>query len=527
MKHKGLLITLIVLGVVIVVPVGVIYGCFYDTTTNTFVADDSFSTDDYLHSRLVHAFDTTSTAYDVEYSVSEDALNNVIAQAHENLPEDTKEAITSIQVTFNDDNSYTFAFDVKASSIFQTHIELYTQAEDVEDTDNPLNGYYVFRLTGARFGRVGGFSGIALSLVNKYISADDIETALSEAGMHMEVDLENKQIIYTKANLLTDFSSLVAQDESSDSDLAVGFLDTAIENNLLSVNFSNNQNFSVLFDLSSMHENSEYTDSTRLLGNDIGLYRDKTKALLEAGIIDTTDDHATMTMEYLLKGYADSDEDTQNYVRDKDFSSVGISDNTTYTGADKGTEREISSLLSSQMTSDNIFNGELAQLSEEDFGYALLQSGIFGYTYLLTDEEDDGTYTVNYVTLDNCYCDVVDGAMSVVIGLNINGYETSLILDATAGEMQNLKVDMTVENLLLGTVTPDDKLKNYVYSLLETSLADSDFLSFSASTGTFSLDLTNSLAQASGVSLSADNITCDFVGSSRSAEGYIDFKVTL
>lgn len=528
MKHKGLFITLLIVGLVIVVPVATIYGCFCDTTATKVPTDtETIDTSAAIRKKLVHSLDDTKTTGRMSASFSEEELDTVLYQNYLTLPEDTRNYLTGVEVRIEEDGTYTFAFDVSAP-LFRTHVELYAKAEDVVNEENPLEGYYVFHITDAKVGRVGGLASLAFSFAEKAITDQQIEDGLASSGLTMDVSLEEKKIVYTKKNLLSDMEKQMGANSSSD--FGTAFVSTAIENNLLHIDFSSNSSLTLSLLLEKLQSNKDYTDPTRLLSNDILSYNQKLKKLLDSSIVPNDSTHPQEVMDYLLLGYVDSDDDTKAYIDTLDLSSIGITEKKLYPGVDRGEEKEISSILSKQFDAFTIGKKEIGRLTEEDFGYALLQSGVFGKNYLFIDEEN-GSYTVNSLVLDNLYCDITSQDLSLVVGASVNGYETSLILDTVPASdgalMQNLKIQLKIQSLYYGELTINDTMKNYLYQVLASSLEGSDWLTFDSSKGIFTFDLAPSLDKSLLGKLISDNslIGATLVGEDRKADGYLSFTL--
>ena len=535
MKHKGLFITLLVVGLVVVVPVATIYGCFYDTTSVSYQGGETIDADALMHKKLVHSFDTAAVESKLTFSFSQDEMNQCLYQARDSLSDSAKSTLTGAEVILTGKDQATIAFDI-SHPIFRTHVEIYSTIEDVVDETNPTQGYYLFKVTDAKVGRVSGLANLASSIASNVISDEDLEAVLASSGLTMDVDLKNKEIRYTKANLLKDIaesetnsdSSASARSSDDSSDFATAFFATALENNLLSFDLSNEAKAEASFDLSKLKENKDYTDSSRYTLISTSSLNNDLKVLLDKGIIPNDDTHPSYVMDYLLLGYTGIEEEERVYIDTLDLSSIGISNNKTYPGTYPYPEREISSILANQFLVPKV--GEVARLTEEDFGYAILQSGVFGVNYLFINEDRENDYCVNSLVIDNCYCDITSEDLSLVIGMNINGCETNLIMDTKPVNdpiMQSMKIALKVDNLYFGTLTVEQELKDYLYSVISSSLTGSDWLTFDAKTETFTFDLAPSYNKSVLSSLiSTDHLSASFVGDSRAEDGYISFSIT-
>lgn len=505
MGKKAIIIPLVIVGVLGAIG-GTFYGCFYDGKQVAYKGDDNFNQKTFMQNKLVHSFDNTKTDKFADFKVEESDLNNIFYTASRSFPENANKYVKGITIDITDEN-YIFNISLEVP-MFKTNVKLITKLSDHMDEKNPLDGYYQFDIIETKVGRIKGLDNAAIKLGGKYINDDTISSTLGSKGIHLTSDIKNKKFIYKKAALLSDLSSLL----SSTSKLGSAVLQTAFTNNLLELNPNANEalDIKILLEKFNASKTITATRDTLLLKNDIGVYRDKIITLLNNGIInhedEAIDDELSNMMFFLLEGYDRCSSSVQNYVKNLDLTSIGISDPQTYhTDADLGTKTYIDKAISDQFTLEGIASGQLASLTETDLGLAIMQSGVFGYSYILHTKNDDNSYTVNYITIDNAFCDIMDGTMTLTVGLNINGYPTYLVLDTKASDLQNYKMNFTIEQSALGSVPVVDEMKDYIYNMMEKSLDGENSLSFNASTGVITLDMGKAITGSSFSSLFTDS----------------------
>lgn len=497
MFKRLLVAPLIILGV-LGVGVGAVYGCFYDDAQVSFQGVDNFDQQKFMTHELVHGFDDTKARGKVNFTLSQRYLNQVFYTASKSLPEDVGKYIKGITVEITDAN-YIFnaSFEVP---MFKTNVRLVTKLSDHIDESDPLKGYYEFEIVETKIGKIKGIDNFALKIANKYIDDTAISEALAARNIHIKSDLAQKKLIYAKADMLKDMQGLL----SGSSQLGYAVLKTGFENGMLELHNSANKGIECQVNLTKLSNVSTMTEvrKTKLLQNDISGYRDKIVTLLKNKVIvyGNEKNNALLPdmMSYLLQGYADSSETIQNEVKDLDLASIGIADPKHYVSpAERGTQTKLASVLSSQFSLAGIASGKLATLTEQDVGFALMQSDIFGQSYLLHTQDGENAYTVNYLTIDNAYCDILDNKMMLTVGLDVNGFHTYLLIDTNASDLDGFKLHLTIEKMQFGSVDVNDELKDYLYSVMEQGLDGSNSLSFDALAGVITLDLSKSITTSS------------------------------
>jgi|GEM_PF-3094750 len=528
MKHKGLKITLLVVLLLVAAPVAAAYGCFYTTKTTTMAEPLEGGFSKTMQKKLGHGLDDTASTGKFQVSVSEKEMNGLIAEAYSSLPEEARHYVTGVSLDVTNE-TYDFACDLKVPA-FQTEVLLKTKLSDITNAENPLEGRYEFQIQGVRIGRAG-MESLAFHLLSKYVTDAQLESAMAANGIHIQANLKEGKLYYEKASLLSDLKAILKKDGENDTTkLLTGLLSTVAENNLLTLDPNDAESLTATVSMEKFASNPKFTDSRKNKGSQLSRLKENLDVLLEKSIISPSQSDALFS--YLMRGYAYSDEDVRKLVDPLDLSSIGIEDPRTYVGPVLGTSESLSDVLRNQfsaLTLAKLETGTLATITESQLSDAFLYSGIYGSGKTFVNEEEK---KANFVVLDNAYTDIQDGKMSLVVGVSLNGYETSLILDTSYVSFDDLKLTLHVEEADYGTVALEGDLKDYLYQTIEKQLAaqEDKTLSFDAQKENFTLDvkasLTSGLPSPVKDLVHVENVTATLSGKSLEDEGVLTIGYT-
>ena len=161
--------------------------------------------------------------------------------------------------------------------------------------------------------------------------------------------------------------------------------------------------------------------------------KDKVKRLLEENVIDMKDDHPQIAFSYLVKGYDGLSKEEKSYIDSISFASVGISDlaKKSYRGY-QPSKADIQKTVLDAALDGSLVKSDGILIREDVLNDYLQSQGLLGYGYLMSYHAEE-EYILNYITLDNCYFNLLDRngkeEMDMVLGISINGYETSLVFE--------------------------------------------------------------------------------------------------
>ena len=227
MAKKGLIITLITLGLVVVLPVVAVFGCLYVNDKTTVQVDEDFDIKKYgqyiASSSLDEVNNEESESYGkLDFAIDQLALNSLInaavykknnstsEESEEETTQDIKDQITkyvpSMYVLIKE-NEYVFKINAKFG-FFKTQVALYTKLSKTVNETNPRDSYFEFEITNFTLGRIPKVDSLAKKLLSTFNLQDTVQGALNDYGIHAEVDLANASIKYTYGNLLVDIQKL-------------------------------------------------------------------------------------------------------------------------------------------------------------------------------------------------------------------------------------------------------------------------------------------------------------------------------
>lgn len=492
-------ILLIILGVVfglLILLIILLYAFFFDSSKINYVGDNNpnqtSDIKDIAQNKIVDGFNKTKETGMITVSVSQDDLNsvfyNVKSKIEKEIPNPLK--MTSLGIDIND-NEYVFSVSLDATSIFKTRLYIHCSLNEITENNVDL---YEFKINKVQLARAGFLSNPAMNLVKKFVSNDTINQAFKDNKLSLKADLDNNRITYSKNDLLKDITSMVSS--GGESSLSEAFISTAFEYNLFKTDFYKDHAINFSVDLNKMAKNAIYTEDTR------GIHIDNTKlannlvSLMDNNKFPVTSDNVNLVMHYFLNGYASSSSQAKAFVEDKDFSSIGISDVKAYKGANESLDINFNEEIKKQINQINIDQllgkeARIASFPEDQLSEVLLHSGLFGYSSIFYQKGSDNKYHLAYMTIDNCYCQIQDNKFSIIFQMNMNGFKTSIIIDTTPSEMQNYKINLNINKILLGEIEIGGELKSFIYDIIENGLKNNSesWISFDKQNATLVINL--------------------------------------
>jgi hypothetical protein len=352
----------------------------------------------------------------------------------------------------------------------------------------------------------------------------------------MSVSLKEKTITYKKADMINDLKTKM-ESGSSDQNLYFALLDDFLNDGLLGFDFYSNSKATIGVDLTQVHTNATYCPSGRVVPNDLGHYRDQLKTLMDAGKIDINEDAEEYVFDFLVRGYAHCGSDARHYLTSatRDFSSIGINDITTYTGPLDYNVPTIPSLVEADVKaagSSGFSSPTISSLSEEEITAYLITTKIYGYSYILSRENDaKNGYKVNYIAVDDFYSEIVDDHLYLIVGVNMNGYETSIIFDtAQVKNSEEYKITLATSKVYYGGFEASGNLKSLFYDLINQSFDGSNWVSFnnnktSAEYGQIAIDFEQAITDSgykNALKLSGKTVHVAFKGTDVAAAGTLE-----
>lgn len=462
----------------ILIPVVILAG---GATTLFFLARDTSSpsyqktsqTSEEVMSQVISdAFASTKESKKISFSMGQDDFNQLLALAFDSVEGSVKEYVKGLEIKVAKDVYHIYCY--AKASILDTKLDLACKFS--EDKNN-----YYLTVDSIKVGSLP-MKSIAFFALEKVMPASQMDAFFQQSGLEIKSDYANKRFVYEKQSAKKDLLSLLKKGTQGNA-----LISSAVENlfdmDLITVGFTSH--IAVDIDLSPLQTNSDFVDSSNVIEEEaFGLEKNKEyiKTLLENGTIDETGNHPSYVMDFLLKGYSSLKDDEKQYIDSLNLESIGISElkKKTYSGYQPNSIDIKESVLSSAMNG-SLIGEEGVLISEKSLNGYLQEQGILGYNYIFTSKQEN-SYAVNYIALDNAYFNLIeqDGKqqMNMVLGVNINGCETSLILENTKTEDLNYGMTLTNENIYFGTKKVSDSLKNSLYELIYDNLPQNEFLVF-------------------------------------------------
>ena len=247
---------------------------------------------------------------------------------------------------------------------------------------------------------------------------------------------------------------------------------------------------------------------------------------------------------YLLKGYAalsPSDKariDNINWrclgdLFDYDhYEGIQLSGNT----VDSFAASQIEALKSREPTyflSDTGF--DLITIDEVTLNNYMRSTGVIGYNFIIGSETAEG-YKTSYICVDNLYTNIYNDHSEFVIGLNLNGLETSMILSTSLDttnsvanfDTKTFKINYDIIGMKLGSLEMPKDFTDSICGILGGNLSDGIQIKKNGSKYTMTIDMSNAIQSSVNETLSTILSQCNFsfatTGENKDANGVIAIK---
>lgn len=464
----------------ITLPVVLLYAFVYDGNTKKVTLQEDLNLKTIGNNIIVDSLDNTVSKEQIAITITENDIDNILHIALEKAVKNNpviKKAYIKIKGT-----TYTFYVDVDAT-VFKTRVILSTTMKESEDKNA-----FIFSIKDVALGRVSGISGPMKALVNKFVNEQTINSFIQSANLSMTFDQPNFQLIYTKEGMMNDLNRL-----TNDEQLGLYFdvIQTMVKDNLVDFELETNNFAEGYIDLTKLRTNDRVTDDAehiKVQPEEVTTNcKNKLVDLIEHGDVDPEKDDLALVFSYLFGGWKYLTTEEQTKIQAIDFSYVDINDVTTYYGFDLvHNEDKIVDSMKGTIDGAKLTNKsldprykKLCDLSENTINKYIAGRNIVGYTSLLHRKTKDG-YKVNYVTIDNFYCNLYRKAVEAdyvnvaefVCKMNINGYHTSLTFDSEMGPdaFQDKKVVFTVKDVQFG-ITNAENLKEHFFNIIFDALS--------------------------------------------------------
>ncbi len=452
-------------------------------TSNVSYQKTEMTTKEVMNKNLLSAFSTCKADHNVSFEMSQDDFNQVLSMAYQDMDRSAKEYLRGIEIKIEGDVYHIYVY--AKASILSTKLDMACKFSSDEEN-------YYLTVSSIKVGHLSKLKSLAFSILKNAMSESQINDSLSNAGISMKADFEKERFVYKKEDCKNDLKALIKK-SMSENTLVSSAVNNLLDMDLLSVDFTSKMQ--ALINLEPLNTNVDFCSQENMLPEsclDLEAQKNKIVSLLNAGILDEESSHPTIVFNYLLRGYSSLEDEEKAYIDSLDLSSIGLDSafkKKTYTGYQPETANIKDALIDS-MSDGSLLTQDGLLIKEKTLNDYLESQGILGYSYLLTGKVDN-SYVVDYIAMDNAYFNLVKKEnkeqMNMVIGLNINGYETSLIMENTKDQTLDYGITLKNENIYFGTKTIQDDLKNEIYALVKENLPSNEFLTFDGK-GTFTIN---------------------------------------
>lgn len=475
-KRKGLTALWIILAVllcVIIIPPAITYALLFDNTQEEVKATNIDNVETYISDLLVDSFDTASEGH-LSITFNQDDLNGFIQLATSQIEQN--EIVNNIYCLI-DNEEYSFYLELQIP-LLPTRVKLTTELVESSPTSNEL---FLFKIKDLKIGNIGGLYGIARSLIATYNLDDAIENALASQNLSFVFDWTNGTISYSKENLIKDLQSLINGIEGDEN----GIYKLIINQLLVPKNFTTTaeeKGVAFAISLEDIKTDEAELDPSASINLNTEDYAYLVETLLNNGQI--SGDQIQSAFDFLYFGYSAIEGtsfaniveaiDWQTY---SDLIGANITDPSLYEGLPYGDISATSNFIAEQINNvdpknfvNNDSSFELAYVEQEILNEELRAIDAIGHTVPFSYQRSDGTYNLSYITVNDFYCMFNGEKINLVVGLDINGFHTAIVLENSILESANSNFVFTLnlDDVILGTLESNKEAEDAVFNMLNT-----------------------------------------------------------
>ena len=433
----------------------------------------------------------------------------------------------------SEDDKLNVYLEVKMSS-FQTRISMSTTLVADEDA---------FRLSIESF-KVGGIT-LQKDLAQQVLDKLGVDVGAPQNFEGFVLDLKNWELRMPKDILYNALES-----GSGQNDFITNLFKIIKDNDLVLFQSGTENLVQIQIDLSKLSRNAEYltSDDDHLIVNKpsspyalLGVDEINAEVNGKLGklVPFLTKDKLGDVFNYLFYGYESSSDSVKTFMQNfgndhhDELVRIGIPDVTKYVSYGDMLKSNSGSLLgnaNAQISYAAIGSNSVCRIDETFINKYIQSLGFIGYSNVVTHESQDGSFDYAYFIIDNFYCNIIDNKFYFVVGLNINGYETNIILEMNQMPKQagSTKTCFQFSNVYLGEVNAQSLLDT-VMGLLKDNVAGDEAVGFTSIDGQpcFYFDVAPIMDKVHEFdpTITADQLVLSAKGSSINDEGYIGVEI--
>lgn len=533
-RHHGWVVALIIILLIIALPIACLYIFIYDASSAREAPE--YDLDTALKQKSVLAIDEERANSDlIDASFDENDFRGILAKALEKKEgEGEKENknglsnyLSGVDVRIEDNR---FSFEIYIANLpvnFKTKLTITADFKQANDD-------YVFNIVDLKIGKISTGTS-AFGIAAKYINDDSINEAFANEGVHVTCKLGEGAIYYPKANLEKDVLDFLKKGFSDDDNLYTAVLNEFLDLNIFTVKMKDNA-LTAEFNVESIKDNKDYLTPSKnitLTTNDFASYRDKAMTLInaEGSGFDAAYPYSSYVMEYLIRGYDGVSEETQKYIKDKDFSALEspkIIDVTAYKGAEIiPANIDLQTLLDSKAT-EFIAGG--VKVTETELNAMFQNTPLIGKTFMTTALFGD-KYKGSFATVNNFYSNITDEKISFVFTVNIGGAEIPFVLNfKDAKNTTDAVITLKKDEFYIGDKIVSDDLSETLFDTLADTLENEEWIAADTEAETIKIKGIMNPARNKVTTIVVpplNSTKATLHGSSISDEGYMFFETTV
>ena len=454
----------------------------------------------------VDSLDNVTESENIAMVITENDMDNILESALNTTGVKSgfvKKAYVNIQ-----GKKYTFYIDLDMY-VMKSRIKFVTNLEESEDKST-----FVFRIKDMSIGMITGLVKPTKAIVQRFVNEQMVNSVFKQAGLSITFDRANYVLNYKKADIMSDINAMGGNNNMG---LFLNVVQTLVDKDMADFNIDSPNFLDITMDLKSLKTNEYVTDDAehiKVQHDDVGTQcRDKLVQLVNENQFDQSDQKAfgnnlKIVFGYLFSGgYDKLNEDSKALIDSIDFSTVGITDKTTYEGFGLNNS---DSYLNDKMkegllTFDDLEDKktEVTILNEKDLNNYIAGRNVIGFTTLMHRQTEE-SYKINYMTVDNFYSNIyhqgTEQIAEFVCKININGYPTSLTFVSTA-DVGNDSIVFTIKDdgVKYGEVATDELTESF-FNIITAALNNGDSTISAATTEegkrTITMHFTNIIDEA-------------------------------
>lgn len=544
-KHHIFLWVLLGFFSVIVISAGVLVGLAYDKTSNTTEYQEK-TIQEVGTKAFINGLHSLTNNGEIRVGISKNDINGLLVNVQKEQLANVSE-IEKMYILMESNTKATFYVEAKVT-ILESRLSIETELFD--DTENNSLGLRIHRV---KLGKLPLDKNLARNIF-LLVGLDD-GSGMKKVGDFL-FNFKDWEISLSKDALFNAIRNNVGEGLVND------ILNTIQQNNLVNFDVDTPNLVEMVINLNKLKQNDEYltNDDNHLIINQedsvfqqIGV--DEIHATI-GGRMKKIVDNATNLQanqlqdlfQYLFNGYERSSEQTRNVVHNIDsnnlglFRSVGIPDVTKYSSYGNYLKSDAGSLLGNakaQINQGSLDSNGVCRIYESDLNKFLRGQGVIGNCGVIN-------FTVNnkleyaFFVVDNFYANLfrtVEGDetldhLSFVVGINISGFETYIILDTV--KIQNNtdgRVYFGLNKLYFGEIDATELLAKTVFDMLEKNIPIGEMIGVVNNNTDkriyFSLsEVVDRIKEFPGFSkTTVRDIAVDVLGTSVQDEGYLEVTI--